>query len=265
MIGRGARHSPYYAGLMLHEIIQATRERLDRDGVVRSGPGPERREFGAALARPGLQVIAEIKRRSPSRGDLNIGLDPVAQALAYEAGGAAAISVLTEPDYFSGSLEDLEAVRAAVSLPVLRKDFIVDPRQVREARAAGADALLLIVAGLETSLLASLLTECEQVGIEALVEAHNETEAQVAAEVGARILGVNNRDLTTFHTDLAVAERVGPALAGERVLVAESGVSSVSGAARMAAAGYDAILVGEALVTTPDPAALIVELRSVPA
>lgn len=248
---------------MLQEIIEATRRRLENEGVARTGNGPARREFGAALAAPGLQVIAEIKRRSPSRGDLNLELDPVTQARAYESGGAAAISVLTEPDFFNGSLQDLEAVRAAVSIPVLRKDFIIHPSQVAESRAAGADALLLIVAGLDRAMLEDLLAECAVVGIEALVEAHNEAEARIAAAAGARILGVNNRDLKTFHTDLAVAERVAPQLATDRVLVAESGVSDPAGAARMAAAGYDAILVGEALVTAADPAALISELRGV--
>lgn len=246
---------------MLNEIIEATRERLRTTGVRAAGPTPEAREFGAALARPGLQVIAEIKRRSPSRGDLNMSLDPVTQALAYQEGGAAAISVLTEPDYFSGSLDDLEAVRAAVSVPVLRKDFIVDPRQVAESRAAGADALLLIVAAMDRETLSALLTECGVVGIEALVEAHNEEEAAIAVAAGAGIIGVNNRDLKTFHTDLAVAERVAPNLRGTQVRVAESGVSNTAGAARMAAAGYNAILVGEALVTAPDPADLIGELR----
>jgi indole-3-glycerol phosphate synthase len=247
---------------MLNEIIKATRERLDRDGTATSGPAPQRREFGEALERRGLQVIAEIKRRSPSRGDLNMGLDPVSQARAYERGGAAAISVLTEPDYFSGSLDDLKAVRQAVSLPVLRKDFIVDVRQVEESRAAGADALLLIVAGLEAADLVALLAECATVGIEALVETHSVEEAAIAVDADARIIGVNNRDLATFHTDLAVAERVAPSLAGRRIRVAESGVSNVAGAARMATAGYDAILVGEALVTADDPAALIRELRA---
>lgn len=247
---------------MLTEIITSTRERLDRSGVLRSGPGPQQRQFGAALAAPGLQVIAEIKRRSPSRGDLNIGLDPVARAREYEAGGAAAISVLTEPNYFGGSIEDLEAVRDAVSLPVLRKDFIIDARQVTESRAAGADALLLIVAGLDRMMLSSLLAECDNVGIEALVEAHNEDEADIAVAAGAKILGVNNRDLKTFHTTLEVAERVAPRLTGDRILVAESGVSTADGARRMSAAGYDAILVGEALVTTENPAALIGELKT---
>ncbi|MCP3999261.1 MAG: indole-3-glycerol phosphate synthase TrpC, partial [bacterium] len=247
---------------MLNEIIETTRTRLEQSGRLRSGAGPTQRPFGAALAQSGLQVIAEIKRRSPSRGDLNMGLDPVVQALAYEAGGAAAISVLTEPEYFGGSLDDLESVRAAVSIPVLRKDFIIDRRQVEESRATGADALLLIVAGLSVEDLSLLLRECDRVGIEALVEAHNEVEAEIADAAGAQILGVNNRDLATFDTDLAVAERVAPGLAGGRVLVAESGVSSPAGATRMAAAGYDAILVGEALVTSSDPAILIGQLKA---
>lgn len=246
---------------MLNEIIDATSRRLQTHGIMRAGDGPPPRPFGGALAASGLQVIAEIKRRSPSRGDLNRNLDPVARALAYEAGGAAAISVLTEPDYFAGSLEDLEAVRAAVSIPVLRKDFIIDPRQVGESRSAGADALLLIVAGLRSESLVELLAECRRVGIEALVEAHDEAEAQIAADAGAEVLGVNNRDLNTFVTDLAVAERVAPQLEAGPVLVAESGVSNVKGAIRMATAGYDAILVGEALVTAEDPASLIADLK----
>jgi indole-3-glycerol phosphate synthase len=247
---------------MLEQILAATRRRLDRDGVKLSGPGPAARDFAAALAHPGLQVIAEIKRRSPSRGDLNMGLDPPRQAQAYQRGGAAAISVLTEPEYFAGSLDDLKAVRAAVQIPVLRKDFIVELRQVEESRAAGADALLLIVAALDEPHLVGLLGECDSVGIEALVEVHSAAEASVAARVGARVIGVNNRDLTTFRTDLAVAERLAPDLPTDRVLVAESGVSSVAGAGRMAAAGYDAILVGEALVTAPDPAELIGRLTA---
>ena len=247
---------------MLDQIIQSTRNRLDRCGVVAEGEGPPRRGFGDALARSGLQVIAEIKRKSPSRGELNMTMDPSEQAQLYAAGGAGAISVLTEPDYFGGSLDDLANVRRAVSLPVLRKDFIIDPRQVAESRIVGADALLLIVAGLDRGLLRELLAECNIVGIEALVEAHSEEEAATAAACGARIIGVNNRDLSTFETDLAVAERVAPTLPSNRILVGESGISSPQGAARMAAAGYDAILVGEALVTAADPAGLIQTLRT---
>ncbi len=246
---------------MLTEIVASTRIRIARDGVRRASGSHAPREFAAALRATGLQVIAEIKRRSPSAGPLAPDLDPVAQALAYEQGGAAAISVLTEPDYFAGSIDDLIAVRGSVAVPVLRKDFIVDVRQVEESRAAGADALLLVVAALERTELERLLAECETVGIEALVEAHDAIEAAAAIAAGARIVGVNNRNLKTFDTDLGVAERLADEVAGADVRVAESGVSSPAAAARMARAGYDAILVGEALVKADDPAALLGRLR----
>jgi indole-3-glycerol phosphate synthase len=190
-------------------------------------------------------------------------LDAGAQATAYLEGGAAAISVLTEPRYFAGSIGDLEAVQEAVDLPILRKDFIVDERQVAESRAIGADALLLIVAALDRPRLKSLLAEARKSGIAALVEAHDEREARIAVELGADLIGVNNRNLQTFETDLAVAERVAEQLPAGRILVAESGVSTPAGANRMSAAGYDAILVGEALVRSADPAALIRRLRAI--
>ena len=247
---------------MLKEIIAATRARLEEAGTAVFPDPPAARPFGASLQQAGLQVIAEIKRRSPSAGVLAAGLDPVRRAREYELGGAAAISVLTEPDYFAGSLQDLVAVRQAVALPVLRKDFIIDPRQVTESRLAGADALLLIVAALERVALRRLLAECEAIGIEALVEAHDATEAQLAVDLGAKIVGINNRNLHTFETDLSVAEKIGPSLPHDRVLVAESGVSNPTGAARMRAAGYDAILVGEALVAAADPATVLRELRA---
>lgn len=189
-----------------------------------------------------------------------MGLDPAEQARSYRAGGAAAISVLTEPDFFGGSLEDLQAVRAAVDVPVLRKDFVVDELQMYEARAAGADAVLLIVAALEERQLADLLAVGEGIGLDVLVEAHNGVELDMANHSGAGLIGINNRDLRTFITDLATAERLAPAVAGS-VKVAESGVSSPQGAARMAEAGFDAILVGEALVRSDDPAALVTALR----
>jgi indole-3-glycerol phosphate synthase len=248
---------------MLDEIVEATRQRLDAEGVVHRDSSPGGRDFAAALARPGLQVIAEFKRRSPSAGPLGMELDAGAQATAYLEGGAAAISVLTEPRYFAGSIGDLEAVQEAVDLPILRKDFIVDERQVAESRAIGADALLLIVAALDRPRLKSLLAEARKSGIAALVEAHDEREARIAVELGADLIGVNNRNLQTFETDLAVAERVAEQLPAGRILVAESGVSTPAGANRMSAAGYDAILVGEALVRSADPAALIRRLRAI--
>jgi len=252
---------------MLEQILKAARLRAQalqpdfidlRVAATSVPPGPD---FRAALAAPGLQVIAEIKRKSPSAGVIAAGLDPAEQARRYAAGGAAAISVVTEPDFFGGSLEDLEAVCSAVDLPVLRKDFIVDETQMYEAKAAGADAVLLIVAALEESSLDSLLTVAAELEIEALVEVHNRDELAVANRSGATIIGVNNRDLRTFETDLATAETLAPEMA-VAIKVAESGVSSAAAAARMAAAGYDAILVGEALVRSEDPAAFVAELRA---
>ena len=214
----------------------------------------------AALDRPGLQVIAEIKRRSPSAGDLGALVDPAKQAGRYVIGGAAAISVLTEPRFFGGSLDDLESVARTVEIPVLRKDFILHESQIAEAKIAGAAAVLLIVAAMDAARLEELLGWGTDLGLDCLVEAHSDAEVDVANGVGATLIGVNNRDLTTFVTDLGVAERAAPLVAAE-VKVAESGVSDPAGAARMAAAGYDAILVGEALVRSEDPAALLASLR----
>jgi indole-3-glycerol phosphate synthase len=218
------------------------------------------RDFAAALTAHGLSVIAEIKRRSPSRGPIDMDLVPSAQAAAYEAGGAAALSVLTEGDHFSGSLDDLRAAREAVGVPVLRKDFILHPAQVWESRAAGADAILLIVAILDDASLETLLAVAREAGVAALVEAHTAAEAERAVAAGAEIIGINNRNLTTFQVDLSTADALRPML-GTAIKVAESGVSDADGAARMAAAGYDAILVGEAAVRAADPGAFIAGLR----
>ncbi len=206
-------------------------------------------------------MIAEIKRMSPSAGPIAPHLDPAKQAKLYENGGAAALSVLTEPHYFAGSLEDLQSARAAVDLPVLRKDFIVDELQIHEARAAGADAILLIVAALDRGQLSDLHAAGIGLGLDVLVEAHNQDEVEAANRCGANLVGVNNRDLHTFHTDLSTAETLAPLVVGT-VRVAESGVSSPAGAARMAAAGYHAILVGEALVRSDDPAGLVSALKA---
>ncbi len=251
---------------MLETILASARQRLPESRAERhrfeadaAGMAPAR-SLAAALAGPGLDIIAEIKRRSPSVGEISPHLEPAAQAAAYVSGGAAAISVLTEPEFFAGSLEDLRAARSTVSVPILRKDFLLDPAQVWEARAAGADAVLLIVAVLDDADLGLLLAETAAAGMEALVEVHTSDEAKRAIAAGAVVVGVNNRDLETFHTDLGVAETVAPLLQGAACTVAESGVSGREGAARMAAAGYDAILVGEALVRADDPAALVAEL-----
>ncbi len=252
---------------MLDEILASVRRRLApviadagrlREEALAAGtPLP----LGAALGGDGLSVIAEVKRRSPSRGTIDAALDPAALARSYQVGGAAAISVLTEPDHFSGSLEDLRAVREAAEVPVLRKDFVLDPAQVWEARAAGADAVLLIVAILDDAGLAELLDTADAAGMDALVEVHTFEEAGRARAAGARVVGVNNRDLATFEVDLATAERLRPALGDGVVAVAESGVSSRESAARMAAAGYDAVLVGEAAVRSGDPTRFVAELR----
>ncbi len=220
-------------------------------------------DFRAALSAPGLSVIAEVKRRSPSRGSLAADLDPVLQSKRYAEGGASAISVLTEPSHFGGSNADLEAVRNSVSVPTLRKDFTLDPVQIWEAKAIGAGAVLLIVAILDDDTLAALHAEASLAGLAALVEVHSEEEAERALAIGAEIIGVNNRDLSTFETDLATAERIAPLIAGVAVKVGESGIHTAPDARRMAAAGYDAVLVGESLVRSQDPSALIRQLRGV--
>lgn len=229
--------------------------------LAEAAPAPV--SFTAALSGPGLGVIAEVKRRSPSRGEIDADLDPVAQATRYAAGGADAVSVLTEPDHFHGSPADLRAVSAAIAPPTLRKDFIVDALQVWEARALGASAVLLIVAALDPGRLVALMGDAASAGLDALVEVHTEEEARIARDAGARTVGVNNRDLTTFETDLGVAERIAPLLADVPTTIGESGIWTEHDAARMAAAGYDAVLVGEALVRADDPAALVSRLRSV--
>ena len=214
-----------------------------------------------------LAIIAEIKRRSPSKGDIAPDLDAVEQARAYEAAGADAISVLTEPDRFGGSMDDLRAVAASVDIPVLRKDFIVDPYQIWEAADAGAAAVLLIAAALPSGSMGALLDECHDCGLDALIEVHNADELERAYSLGAALMGVNNRDLRTLEVDLAVSEELG-ALIGRCVLfVSESGIATPGDARRVRAAGAQAVLVGEALVGTPHEhlAATIAALRGVAA
>ncbi len=248
---------------MLDQIISDVRAGLpglhDRAAEVMAAAAtmPPARGFAAALAAPGLAIIAEIKRASPSRGVLDADLDPAARAGSYEEGGAAAVSVLTEPRYFHGGPADLAVVRESVAVPVLRKDFTVDELQIWEARAMGADAVLLIVAALSAAEVRRFLEVAAAAGLAALVEVHNEAEAEIALAAGATIVGVNNRDLTTFDVDLATAEKIGPILRDASITVAESGIFTRDDARRMEAAGYDAILVGESLVTSGDPARAI--------
>jgi indole-3-glycerol phosphate synthase len=214
----------------------------------------------AALRAPGVGVIAEVKRRSPSRGALAAIADPALLASEYQAGGARMISVLTEQRRFGGSLEDLDAVRVAVRIPVLRKDFIVCPYQVHEARAHGADVVLLIVAALDQNTLIGLRERVESLGMTALVEAHTEDEASRAVDAGAQVIGINARDLHTLEVDRSVFERIAPGLPSGIVKVAESGVQGPLELIEYAAAGADAVLVGEGLVTHADPRHALAEL-----
>lgn len=229
---------------------------------------PPARDFeGALRPAPGerVRLIAEVKRASPSRGLLSASLDPAAQAGAYAAAGAAALSVLTDREYFHGSLEDLAAVRAAVSRPVLRKEFIVDEYQLWESRAAGADAVLLIVAALGPGVLGDLFEAARGMGLGTLVEAHTAREVEAALGVGARVIGINNRDLQTLETSLAPSLALLPMFPPGCVAVSESGLLTREDVERVVAAGAQAVLVGEALVTAGDVAAKVRELTLVSA
>jgi indole-3-glycerol phosphate synthase len=232
----------------------------DIAGSARSAPAPL--DALAMLRQPGVGVIAEVKRASPSRGPLAAINDPATLAKAYEQGGASVVSVLTEGRRFKGSLADLDSVRAAVSIPVLRKDFIVTEYQIDEARAHGADLVLLIVAALEQPLLASLLARTESLGMTALVEVHTEEEAERAVDVGAKVIGVNARNLKTLEVDRTVFARIAPRLPEDAVRIAESGVRGPQDVLAYAAAGADAVLVGEGLVTSGDPGTALADLVS---
>jgi indole-3-glycerol phosphate synthase len=220
---------------------------------ARAADMPPARDFAGALRADGeVRVLAEIKRRSPSAGPIRPGADPVEVALGYAAGGAAALSVLTDRQYFDGSLEVLESVRGAVDLPLLRKDFILDELQLLEARAAGADAVLLIVRALEPETLKHLVEAADATGLQTLVEVHNGDELRVALDAGARVVGVNNRDLATFVTDLDLSFRLAPEVPDAVTLVAESGIRTAADVRRLGQAGVDAVLVGESLMRQPD-------------
>jgi indole-3-glycerol phosphate synthase len=221
-----------------------------------------RRGFRAALCRHTPAIIAEIKQASPSKGVIRSDFDPVAIARSYAGGGAAAISVLTEGRYFRGRLEHLRAVRAAVDVPLLRKDFIFDRYQLVEARAWGADAALLIVAMLDDGALAALHAAGATLGLDLVVEAHTAEEVVRAADVGATLIGVNNRDLRTFETTLATAERLRALIPPSAVAIAESGIETAADVARLNAIGYHAFLVGETLMRAADPASAVRALRA---
>ncbi|HEX2851185.1 MAG TPA: indole-3-glycerol phosphate synthase TrpC [Acidimicrobiales bacterium] len=238
------------------------RPRRDLEAALTRAPAP--RDFAAALHSPGLSVIAEVKRRSPSKGLLAPELDPRAVARAYEAGGAACLSVLTDAEFFGGSPDDLAAARSATALPVLRKDFTVSEADVLDARAMGADAVLLIVAALDDAELRAFADLAREIGLAALIECHDEDEVERALAAGADIVGVNQRDLVTFAVDTDRAIRVASAIPAGVVKVAESGIRTADDAARLAAAGYDAVLVGEHLVTSTDPASAVRALVAAP-
>jgi indole-3-glycerol phosphate synthase len=231
---------------------------LERRALARTPRGDR---FEAALGMDGrVNVIAECKRRSPSRGVLAAQYDPVAIAKKYEAGGAAAISVLTEPTFFDGALAHLTAVRDAVGLPLLRKDFVVDDYQLLEARAAGADAVLLIVAALEQTDLVRLQSRAWELGLAALVEVHDDEELARAIDSGARLVGVNNRNLRTLAVDVSASDRLAAQMPADVVGVSESGLQTRGDLERLAAVGYRAFLIGERFMTDPDPARAISDL-----
>lgn len=244
---------------ILDRIVSTKREELR--SLAGSGPelrsraadSPPPRGFATALRRPGeVRLLAEVKRRSPSAGEIRPGADPAEVARAYQQGGAAAVSVLTDREYFGGDLDALRSVASAVALPVIRKDFIIDPLQVWEARGAGADAVLLIVRILDDELLRELHAQIREMGMDALVEVHDAEELRRALAAGARLVGVNNRDLGSFTTDLDLSVRLAGSVPGAVTLVAESGIRTAADVDRMGAAGVDAVLVGESLMRQDD-------------
>jgi indole-3-glycerol phosphate synthase len=241
---------------------QVTLTAVERIAAARA---PRPGAFREALARPGIRVIAECKRRSPSRGILRRDYVPQDIAAGYARAGAAAISILTESAFFDGDLDHLRAVRKAVpDVPVLRKDFIVTRYQVAEARAAGADAVLLIVAVLDDRALASLMADAAAFGLDALVETHDATEVQRALDAGATIVGVNSRNLRTLEMDPGLFERVAGRFPSSVVAVAESGISSAGDVLRLTTLGYRAFLIGERFMTSPDPGGALAEFLTTP-
>jgi indole-3-glycerol phosphate synthase len=245
---------------ILDRIVDQTREEVERrrdsmplerlEALLRDRPEP--RPFAEALTRPGIAVIAEHKRRSPSAGTIRDGVGVGEVVCAYERGGAAALSVLTEPFHFAGSLDDLREARAVTRLPVLRKDFIVDPYQVYETAALGADALLLIVAALHPDDLAVLHREARGLDLDVLIEVHDEEELEVALEVDADLLGINNRDLTDFSVDLERTYELLADVPAGKLVVSESGISSRQQLDDLERVGVDAVLVGETLMRAPE-------------
>jgi indole-3-glycerol phosphate synthase len=245
------------------EELAAAKARAPLDGLrTQATKTRPPRSFADALRGVAIGLIAEVKQASPSRGLLRKDFDPVALAKSYAAAGAGAISVLTDEKHFQGSLEHLSAIREALpdGPPLLRKDFLFDEYQLYEARCAGADAVLLITAILEPPLLSELIAKSVYLGMDSLVEVHEEAELERALGAGAQVIGINNRDLRTFDVDLATTERLAPLVSGGRTIVAESGISTRDDIRRLEDAGVHAVLIGEALVTAPDAGAKIREL-----
>lgn len=252
---------------ILEQIIATKREEIlvAKQLALPERPHQDHRSLTAALRRHGgehVRVLAEVKRASPSAGPIRAGADPVAIARTYDAAGAAAISVLTDKSYFDGDLAFLAPVHAAVGVPVLRKDFLVDPFQVAEAAAFGADAILLIVAALTPDLMIELLDEARDQRLEALVEVHSLTELDIAMAAGATLVGVNHRNLATFQIDMSLTEQIARLVPPSTVLVAESGIKTADDVKRMGDAGAHAVLVGESLMRADDPGAALKALRA---
>lgn len=256
----------------LDDIVAQTREDVARrraehsldDLLAQLGPPDRGRPFSEALIAPGVSLIAEVKRASPSRGPIRPDADVAGIVTAYERAGAAACSILTEPHFFGGALDDLRTARAACALPLLRKDFIVDAYQLAEARLAGADAALLIVAALDEVEFADLLQVGQELGLDILAEAHTEDEVEAAIDAGAEIVGINNRNLKTLEVDPETVLNLLADIPAGTVVVAESGISERADVVRLGEAGVDAILVGEALMREDDPAAAIRSLLGAP-
>ncbi len=254
---------------MLDEIVRHKREevaavkrRAPLDSLPRPGDLPRARDFRTALAAEGgdVRIIAEIKKASPSRGVIREDFDPLALAESYARNGAAALSVLTDEKYFQGRLDYLDAIRARIALPLLRKDFIVDAYQLRESRARGADAILLIVAALARAELADLHGRAREAGLHCLVEVHSEEELDAAAAIGAEIIGINNRNLKTFEVSLDTTRRLAPKLPRAAIGVCESGIRSRADLLNLAGAGVRCFLIGEQLMAAPDPGSRLAEL-----
>jgi len=255
---------------LLESILDATRATIPglrarwRDLEAAASKAPPPRSFRAGLQGPRVGLIAEVKRRSPSAGEIQARLDPARHAAAYAGAGAAAISVLTNWEHFGGNLEDLTTVARGVQVPVLRKDFILDETQILEARAAGASAILLITRALPATRLKELAQTAGDWGLDTLVEVHTAAELDVALESGAAAIGINSRDLNDFRIDTEAAWRLVGQVPGDRIAVAESGMSTPADVERAAQAGADAVLIGTALSAAPDPADLARRLAGIP-